>query len=148
MTTDYAQFQHRDSTSHHSSDTSQRLAALDELVETYTGPLAADIDTEWIQAPRYQAQRSFINAISTLARHRHTESPERTLDLLESALHHDPYNEFLYRDIMRLQHQLGMTHTITHTLQSLISRLADIDAEPTTETTTLANQLRHHHPPQ
>ena len=78
VTTDYATFLQHAATSHRTHDTDPELGPLDEIVGLYTGSLAADIDTEWIQAPRQHAQRTFINAVSTLANHRVHQHPHQT----------------------------------------------------------------------
>lgn len=147
ISTDYAEFDHASTNRRHASTPEQRLQSLQTLIRCHTGPLGPDIDDEWIQTPRHEADRVYINAIGELARHQVDHAPQHTLDLLESALRHDPYNEHLYRDIMRLQHQLGLTDAISRTHTLLETRLAEIDSQPTPETTHLARQLPQHTPP-
>ncbi|MEV0705204.1 bacterial transcriptional activator domain-containing protein [Saccharopolyspora sp. NPDC050389] len=126
-------------------DTTHRLAALREIVDAYRGELGEGIDSEWIHTVRHAAQRTAINAISELARHHVADDPRHTLELLETATSFDPYNEHLYRDIMRLQDRLGTHDGIPRTLALLEARLRDIDCEPAPETRALAAALQHRH---
>ncbi|GAB3671502.1 LysM peptidoglycan-binding domain-containing protein [Saccharopolyspora tripterygii] len=141
--TDYAAFTDAERTSHDTTTDSLRLRAHQAVVELYQGELAAGIDNEWIQAPRFAALRTAINAVSALARHHSPTDPERTLRLLETATDFDPANEHLYRDIMRLHARLGDTSAIPATLDLLTQRLRDIDTEPSPDTLALAAALQH-----
>ncbi|MBQ0923075.1 LysM peptidoglycan-binding domain-containing protein [Saccharopolyspora endophytica] len=142
VNTDYASFTEAERTSHDTSAEPRRLHAHHTVVEVYQGELAAGIDSEWIQAPRFAALRTAINAVSALARHHAPTDPERTLRMLETATGFDPANEHLYRDIMRLHARLGDTSAIPATLDLLVQRLRDIDTEPAPETLALATALQ------
>ncbi|QIZ37898.1 LysM peptidoglycan-binding domain-containing protein [Saccharopolyspora sp. ASAGF58] len=142
---DYHHFADADSESRRARSTTQRLTVLREIVDAYRGELGAGIDSEWIHPVRHAAQRTAINAISELARHHVADDPRHTLELLETATGFDPYNEHLYRDIMRLQDRLGIHDGIPRTLALLEVRLRDIDCEPAPETQTLATALQHRH---
>lgn len=54
----------------------------------------------------------------------------------------DPHNELLYRDIMRLQQQLGHLDAIPRTLTLLTTRLTEIDETPTAQVLELATCLQ------
>ncbi|QIZ37809.1 hypothetical protein FDZ84_28560 [Saccharopolyspora sp. ASAGF58] len=142
---DYHHFAHAESESRRAHSTTQRLTVLREIVDAYRGELGAGIDSEWIHTVRHAAQRTAINAISELARHHAADDPRHTLELLETATGFDPYNEHLYRDIMRLQDRLGIHDGIPRTLALLEVRLRDIDCKPAPETQTLASALQHRH---
>ncbi len=122
-----------------------RLAAYEEIVDRYGGPLADGFDTDWLTAAREGTRRDALDAVAALARARVRTDPDYTLDLLEIARAFDPHNELLYRDIMRLQHTLGRHEAISRTLSLLETRLAEIDTTPTPETVDLARRLREHH---
>ncbi|MEV4644936.1 LysM peptidoglycan-binding domain-containing protein [Saccharopolyspora sp. NPDC049357] len=141
--TDYACFTEAERTSHDTTTDARRLRAHQTVVALYRSELAAGIDSEWIQAPRFAALRTAINAVSALARHHSPTAPEHTLRLLETATGFDPANEHLYRDIMRLHARLGDTSAIPATLDLLTQRLRDIDTEPSPETLALAAALQH-----
>ncbi|MGW5789238.1 LysM peptidoglycan-binding domain-containing protein [Saccharopolyspora sp. NPDC003752] len=140
---DYHRFAHAEHSLRRTQNTTQRLAALREIVDSYRGELGVGIDSEWIHATRHATQRTAINAISELARHHVADAPRHTLELLETATGFDPYNEHLYRDIMRLQDRLGIHDGIPRTLALLEARLRDIDCAPTPETQALATALQH-----
>jgi DNA-binding SARP family transcriptional activator len=121
---------------------SERIAAYQRIVDSYSGCLGEGIDTEWIEAPREAARRDALDAVAALARALVDSDPQRTLDLLETARTFDPHNELLYRDIMRLQHRLGHLDAIPRTLALLTARLTEIDESPTAQILELAARLQ------
>jgi DNA-binding SARP family transcriptional activator len=124
------------------TDTSTRAQAYRRMIDAYGGPLANDVDADWIAAPRQSLHRAATDAVSSLARLLVDKDPQQTLDLLDSARVWDPYNEHLYRDIMRLQARLGQTDAIGRTLELLGVRLAEISAAPSVQTQALAAGLQ------
>lgn len=122
-----------------------RIEANRQIVDTYTGPLADGLSTEWIETAREAIRRDAIDAVAALARALIHDDPQQTLDLLEIARAFDPHNELIYRDIMRLQERLGRLDAIPRTLTLLTTRLAEIDDRPTRQTVDLAEQLRNRH---
>ena len=104
--------------------------------------MAAGVEAEWLTALREDVRR---DALAALARDRVHSDPESTLELLESARDFDPHNELLYRDIMRLEHNLGRHDAIARTLRLLEARLAEIGETPTPATFELAERLRGLH---
>ncbi|MFG1645552.1 transcriptional regulator [Amycolatopsis sp. NPDC049252] len=127
------------------TDGRQRSAANAEIVANYGGELAAGVETEWLTALREGVRRDALDAVAALARDQVQSDPESTLELLESARDFDPHNELLYRDIMRLEHNLGRHDAIARTLRLLEARLAEIDETPTSATIELAERLRELH---
>ncbi|MEU4524736.1 BTAD domain-containing putative transcriptional regulator [Amycolatopsis sp. NPDC024027] len=127
------------------TDEQQRAIANAAIVASYGGELAAGVEAEWITALREGIRRDALDAVAALARDRVHSDPESTLELLESARDFDPHNELLYRDIMRLEHNLGRHDAITRTLRLLEARLAEIDETPTSATIELAERLRGLH---
>jgi DNA-binding SARP family transcriptional activator len=120
----------------------ERIAAYQQIVDCYRGCLAEGMDTEWIDAPREATRRDALDAVAALARALVDADPQRTLDLLETARAFDPHNELLYRDIMRLQQQLGHLDAIPRTITLLTTRLTEIDETPTTQILELAARLQ------
>lgn len=123
----------------------QRAAANAAIVSSYGGELAAGVEAEWLTALREGVRRDALDAVAALARAQVQNDPEATLELLESARDFDPHNELLYRDIMRLEHNLGRHDAIPRTLRLLEARLAEIDETPTPATVELAERLRQFH---
>ncbi|WP_020663111.1 helix-turn-helix domain-containing protein [Amycolatopsis benzoatilytica] len=119
----------------------QRTDAYEAIVTRHGRPLAEGLEAEWLAAARETTRRDALDAVAALARVRVADDPDCTLDLLETARAFDPHNELLYRDIMRLQHALGRHDAISRTLTLLQTRLAEIDAAPTSDTVDLAQRL-------
>ncbi|XVS62057.1 BTAD domain-containing putative transcriptional regulator [Actinosynnema sp. CA-299493] len=123
----------------------QRVETYRRIVDTYRGPLADGISTDWIETAREAIRRDAIDAVAALARALVEHDPQQTLDLLEIARTFDPHNELIYRDIMRLQERLGRLDAIPRTLTLLTTRLAEVDDRPTPQAISLADRLRHRH---
>ncbi|KAA5825438.1 LysM peptidoglycan-binding domain-containing protein [Saccharopolyspora hirsuta] len=143
--TDFSCFTRAEHTARTAPTDTARRAALQEIVELYRGELGADLEGEWVHTVRHAAQRTAINAVSELARRHVATDPQHTLDLLETATRFDPYNEHLYRDIMRLQDRLGAHDAIPRTLTLLQARLREIDLAPAPETVAIAQALQQRH---
>ncbi|MGX7828998.1 BTAD domain-containing putative transcriptional regulator [Actinokineospora sp. 24-640] len=122
-----------------------RVQAYRRIVDSYTGPLADGLSTDWIETAREAIRRDAIDAVAALARALVEEDPQQTLDLLEIARAFDPHNELIYRDIMRLQERLGQLDAIPRTLTLLTTRLAEVDDRPTHQAVDLADRLRRRH---
>ncbi|WP_275293505.1 BTAD domain-containing putative transcriptional regulator [Amycolatopsis sp. La24] len=115
--------------------------ALRRATELYRGDIAEDSLSEWLVGPREALRREVLDAFSLLVRTTRTDDAEGALALLERARALDPYNEAIYRDLMRLQTQLGQHDSILRTLQLLRTSLVDIDQEVDDDTISLANEL-------
>jgi DNA-binding SARP family transcriptional activator len=120
------------------ADPAQRRAALYEVVDRYTGELATGRTGSWLHAAREAARRLVIDALAFLAA---DEDPDTALALLQTAIGHDPYNEELHRQVMRLQAAAGDTTGVQHTLHRLTRHLADLPATPGPQTQRLADDL-------
>ncbi|WNV90210.1 BTAD domain-containing putative transcriptional regulator [Umezawaea sp. Da 62-37] len=127
-----------------STDT-ERVAAYRRIVDSYAGPLADGMSTDWIETAREAIRRDAIDTVAALARALIEDDPQQTLDLLEIARAFDPHNELIYRDIMRLQERLGQLDAIPRTLTLLTTRLAEVDDHPTHQAVDLAARLRRRH---
>jgi DNA-binding SARP family transcriptional activator len=123
----------------------QRVDAYRAIVDSYSGPLADGMSSEWIETAREGIRRDAIDAVARLARALVADDPQQTLDLLEIARAFDPHNEALYRDIMRLQERLGLIDAIPRTLALLTTRLAEVDNRPSEHAIGLAARLRQRH---
>jgi len=125
----------------------ERTTANTRIIDRYQGTLADGITAAWIDPIREAVRRDALDAVAALARASIDAEPERTLELLEAARGIDPHNELLYRDIMRLQAQLGRWEAIPRTLALLTAQLAEVDDTPTPATVQLASRLQLQHQP-
>lgn len=132
--------------SKHAATDSDRDTALREATDLYAGHLAEDVSGEWIDAPREALRRDALNALAILIRLVRATDDERSLSLLEHARQLDPYNEAIYRDIMRTEAHLGRHEAIVRSLDLLHTALAEIKTTPSPETETLARELQRRHP--
>ena len=67
--------------------------------------------------------------------------PAGAATVLQAAIGHDPYNDALYQQAMRLHARLGDVEAIRSLRRALTRRLGEIDAEPSPDTLALADQL-------
>ncbi|KAA9159436.1 LysM peptidoglycan-binding domain-containing protein [Amycolatopsis acidicola] len=129
------------------SPPADRLAALRRVPELYRGDLGGGITAEWIESPREALRREALDSLSFLIAEIRNEAPEEALELLENARQLDPYNEAIYRDLMRMQARLGHHASIERTLHLLTTSLSDLDQQPTPDTLRLAEALRQRDDP-
>ncbi|MEV0217519.1 BTAD domain-containing putative transcriptional regulator [Micromonospora sp. NPDC050695] len=122
------------------TDPAERLAALRRAVDTYQGHLADGADYEWIEpyreAVRQQALDAYLALVDALA-----DNPAEQLTVLDAAIGHNPYAEELYQQAMRARAALGHLDAIRSLRRALTRALGEIDAEPSDDTITLADQL-------
>ncbi|MGH3869788.1 MAG: DUF4062 domain-containing protein [Pseudonocardiaceae bacterium] len=143
VTVDHWQFHDALRARRRATTDAERLDALHQVTELYRGGLAEDLSTEWIEAPREATRRDALDALGVLIRALDDRDPQRRLDLLERARVLDPYNESVYRDIIRTQALFGQHESIPRTLTLLTTTLAELDQHPSNETTKLAEFLQH-----
>nr|WP_279537768.1 bacterial transcriptional activator domain-containing protein [Amycolatopsis acidicola] len=122
--------------------TADRLAALRRVPELYRGDLGGGITAKWIEGPREALRREVLDSLSFLIAEIRNEAPEEALELLENARQLDPYNEAIYRDLMRMQARLGHHANIERTLHLLTTSLSDLGQRPAPDTLRLAEALR------
>ena len=142
VTVDLWQMQDALTARRHGAATADTVSALRRVAELYRGDLAESIAADWIDGPREALRREVLDALSALIRSIGEEDPEQTLALLEQARRLDPYNEAIYRDLMRTQARLGQYDSIPRTLRLLTNSLATLDQQPTRDTFGLADFLR------
>lgn len=122
-----------------------RIAALRRIPSLYGADLAPDADADWLTGPREALRRDVLDAIATLVQF-DGDDPRGVLTWLEHSRTLDPYNEAIYRDIMRTQARLAQHGSISRTMAVLKSALLDIDRQPGPETQHLADRLANPHP--
>jgi DNA-binding SARP family transcriptional activator len=116
-----------------------QLAALQQAISLYQGPLADGAAYEWAERHAEPARRRAVDALARIADILQPGHPEQALATLETALSHDPYNEALYQKIMRIQARLGRPDAARRTLALLESRLAGLGLAPAAETGQVAS---------
>jgi DNA-binding SARP family transcriptional activator len=119
----------------------ERLAAARAAVALYDGELAGGTGYEWAEPYAETARRRALDAWTTIAEILQPSHPDEALSALEAALAHDPYNEYLYQRIMRLQAAAGRPEAVRRTLALLESRLTDLGITPGTQTRQVAAAL-------
>ena len=122
-------------------DDQARLAALRQAVACYRGPLADGAGYDWAEPYAETARRRALDAQSRIAEILQPSDPEQALSALETALTHDPYNEYTYQQIMRLQAAAGRADAVRRTLALLEARLSELELTPGASTRQLAATL-------
>jgi len=120
-----------------------RLAACRTAVALYRGPLADGTGYDWAEPYAETARRRALDAWTAIAEILQPHRPDQALSALETALGHDPYNEYLYVRIMRLQAAAGRPEAVQRTLALLESRLTDLGLTPSPQTRQAAASLLH-----
>lgn len=124
------------------SDDDERAAALSAAACLYGGELAEGARYEWAEPQREQLRRQAVDALTDLAELRETNGDlPGALAAAEQALAVDPYDEAVYRQVMRLQGRLGRPDAVARTYRLLERRLLDLDAEPEPLTRQLLAEL-------
>jgi DNA-binding SARP family transcriptional activator len=118
-----------------------RLAAARAAVALYDGDLADGAGYEWAEPYAETARRRALDAWTTIAEILQPGDPDEALSALETALAHDPYNEYLYQRIMRLQAAAGRPDAVRRTLALLEARLTDLGITPAAQTRQIAASL-------
>ncbi|MDA8322939.1 MAG: BTAD domain-containing putative transcriptional regulator [Actinomycetota bacterium] len=118
-----------------------QLAAFRDAVAAYCGPLADGTGYDWAEPYAEHARRRALDAWTRIAEITAPRDPEQALAALETALGHDPYNEFIYEKIMRLQAAAGRPDAVRRTLGLLETRLTELGVTPGPQTRSLAASL-------
>jgi DNA-binding SARP family transcriptional activator len=148
ISTDLWQFTDALDQARHAGTDQDRLAACREAAGLYCGELAEGEGYEWAEPYAETARRRALDAWTTIAGILAPSDPGQALAALESALGHDPYNEYLYQKIMRLQAAAGHPEAVRRTLSLLEARLADVGITQGTQTRHVAaSLLGTHNPP-
>jgi DNA-binding SARP family transcriptional activator len=118
-----------------------RLAACRTAVALYRGELAEGTGYEWAEPYAETARRRALDAWTTIAEILQPADPGQALSALETALSHDPYNEYLYVKVMRLQAAAGHPEAVRRTLALLESKLTGLGLTPSSQTRQAAAAL-------
>ncbi|MEV0359374.1 BTAD domain-containing putative transcriptional regulator [Nocardia sp. NPDC050697] len=124
-----------------STDTG-RSAACRIITGIATSDLADDLTASWVEPLRESARRDAHNALDWLATHDTDHDPRATLGLLETTAETDPYNETVWRDILRQHARLGEYAALARTYTLMTRKLGEIGETPSRETRELLERLR------
>lgn len=119
----------------------QRTKALKEACALYVGPLAQGKNYDWIQPHQETVRRWATQAHLLLAEELLPGDPTAAAAVIDDAIRYDRYNEALYQRAMHALDAQGRAEEIPDVLNALIETLAEIGAEPATETRQLAETL-------
>ena len=108
----------------------------------YTGPLAEGYDYEWIGPYRETARRWGTEAHQLYAETLLDTDPQAAADALDHAIRLDRHNEQLYVQALHARHALRDSEGLRVIMRALTKALADIDAEPSEDTSALYQRLR------
>ena len=137
-------------------DEAARRAALQAVGDLYRGEPLDGVTYTWAEPVRETLRRQATDALAALADSLApagdpeagpagdlpaSADPAEALVALERAAEVDPYNEELYRRIMRLQAAAGRRDAVRRTLRLLEARLVDLDTDPDSATLALAADL-------
>ena len=117
IATDVADFQAALDAARHAPDDTGRLAALKDAAALYRGPLAEGAGYDWAEPYAETARRRALDTWTAIAELLEPADPDQALAALDTALSHDPYNEYLYQRIMRLQAAAGRPDAVRRTLR-------------------------------
>jgi DNA-binding SARP family transcriptional activator/nucleoid-associated protein YgaU len=141
ITTDVAGFQAALEAARDAADDPARLAACQDAAALYRGPLADGAGYDWAEPYAEAARRRALDAWTRIAELLEPGDPDQALAALEIALGHDPFNEYLYQRIMRLQAAAGRPDAVRRTLRLLEKRLTEIGVTPGSQTRQAAAAL-------
>ena len=141
IATDVADFQAALDAARHAPDDAGRLAALKDAAALYRGPLAEGAGYDWAEPYAETARRRALDTWTAIAELLEPADPDQALAALDTALSHDPYNEYLYQRIMRIQAAAGRPDAVRRTLRLLETRLTELGLTPAAQTRQAAAAL-------
>ncbi|MGH3260573.1 MAG: AfsR/SARP family transcriptional regulator, partial [Trebonia sp.] len=122
--------------------------ALRRAAAVYTGDFCPGADYLWAGPVREDLHRRALDAHLRLADLLAANgSLDDTITTLQAAVDLDPVCEEAYRRLMSTYAEAGRVDATNRTWQILQGRLAELDLEPTSETTTLVRYLLQHRRP-
>ena len=124
--------------------TSATFSKLQQAISLYQGDLLPDDPyTEWTLLSREALRRRFCEACLALAGH-YAQSRDyaMAIELLRPLLTHDPTDESIHRELMRLYALAGRRHDALRQYQSCVDALAaELDLPPDPQTSALQTQI-------
>ncbi len=124
------------------SSATDRIAALQQAVNAYTGDLAQEGDYLWVDPYREELHRRGVDAYIILADSlSQAGESDRAANTLERLLTLDPHGEPGYRRLMQLHGQAGRIDAVHRLYRQLTSRLDQLREEPASSTRRTYRQL-------
>lgn len=122
---------------------SQSENSLDAAATLYRGDLLEDLYDDWVFPERERLRQVYFQVLTRLIAQRQEESDmSAALDYAQRLLQHDPLREATYRELMRLNAELGDRASLVRTFDTCRGVLADeLGVEPARETITLYRRL-------
>ncbi|MFC3961632.1 BTAD domain-containing putative transcriptional regulator [Nocardia jiangsuensis] len=142
VSVDYWQFLAAVAARRRAGTDTDRSAACRTITAIATSDLAEDLTGSWVEPLRESARRDAHNALDWLATHDAEDDPRATLGLLETTADTDPYNETVWRDILRQHARLGEYAALARTYTLMTRKLREIGETPSRETRELLERLR------
>ena len=99
------------------------LTLLRRASTAYGGEYATGVHLLWAEPQRTLYRRQATDALARIAEICETDDPESAIAALEAAIEHDPINEPLYQNLMRVQARYGRRDAVTRTMNLLRERL-------------------------
>jgi len=119
----------------------RRRDLLATACDLYTAPLAEGCKYDWITPHRETARRWGTEAHQLHAETLLDTDPQAAADILDKAIRLDKHNEQLYVRALHARHALRDADGLRIVMRALTKAMADVDAEPSEETTTLYHRL-------
>jgi predicted ATPase/DNA-binding SARP family transcriptional activator len=146
--TDTAQFERALTDAQKGTDPAARRLALEHAVALYRGELLPGFDAEWVSRERSRLEDLHAHALRMLAKSAQSEGHHgQAIDALHRALAHEPYNEGLYADLMRLLLDSGQALRALEQYREAQRRLTDeLGMEPDEPLRALAREAKRRLP--
>lgn len=113
--------------------------------EIYLGELLpADRHKDWTFERRDELRRLYLDGLRQLTElFYQSQRYDEAIRYGEKALHHDPYDERVYRTLMRSHHEMGNAHAALRLYERCRRALEGSDMEPSEATQHLFETMRH-----
>jgi DNA-binding SARP family transcriptional activator/predicted ATPase len=123
----------------------QAVAALEQGVALYRGPLLPTCYDDWVRVPREAVDQQVIQALHRLAGLLEIQGDyPHAIQQAQRLLRHDPLQEAAYQQLMRLYSLQGDRVSALRAYHECVAVLArELDVEPSAETQALYAQLMH-----
>ena len=105
-----------------------------KVVELWRGDVAESLRGLWLESARVAVRREVLDAVGSLISVGDVECFSRVAGVLERMRAVDPYNEAVYRDIIRVQVALGQIEGARRTFGLLVAALKDLGCGVSRET--------------
>lgn len=127
-------------------DTEAAINVFKRAIEIYIGDLLpADLHKEWAFEHREELRRLYLDTLRQLTELLYLDEHfDEAIRYGEKTLQADPYDERIYRTLMRAHHEMNNVHAAMQLYERCRRALADRDMDPSAATDHLAATLRSH----